>query len=129
MLNRRAFLKRFGIGVAAACALASLPVSAVEALTLPEAGKRIACEYLRKIYNDWCQAHPGQRPTRMEAGQELFEAFEGELIAHERFLCVADAERGPRNLMFKAARLDCVGRGWQVRVIEARWTGGARKIS
>jgi hypothetical protein len=127
VLNRRAFLKRFGIGVAAACALASLPVSAVEALTLPEAGQRIACEDLRKVWLDWCRAHPGQMPTRMEAGLELFEAFEGEIVVCMRFHAVESC--GPRNLMFKGARMDCVGRGWQVRVIESRRTGGARKIS
>jgi hypothetical protein len=112
MLNRRSFLKRFGIGVTAALALASLPASAVEHLSEPEAAKRIACEYLRKVYNEWAKAHGNKGPSRMECGVELFEAFEGELIVNQRFT-VEGQHDGTRYLAFKGSKLSATGHGWR----------------
>lgn len=114
-MNRREFVKRFGIGLSAACALASIPVSAVEALTTVEGAKRIACEYLRKVYNEHSRGAPMNHPRRMEAGRELYEAFEGELVANERF-CSGD-DPYLTGLMFKGARVECVGAGWTARVV------------
>lgn len=119
-MNRRAFLKRFGIGVTAALVLASLPEAAIRSLTTEQAAKRLACEYLRKVYNEYCRQHPGAYPVRMEVGRELFDAYEGELQANERFVRrtvgefdVIDTSPG---LMFKGAEVRPVGRGWLATV-------------
>jgi hypothetical protein len=118
-MDRRAFLKRFGIGVSAALALASLPVSAIEGLSVADAAKRCACEYMRKVYNDWCRTNPGRIPTRLEAGVELFEAYEGELVACERF--TASVERdNVRHLTLKATPFYPVGHGWTLHITASR---------
>ena len=116
-MNRRDFLGRFGIGVSAALALASLPPAAIDGLSTLEAAKLCASEYLRKIYNEHANGRLDQCPRRMEAGRELFEAYEGELVANIRF-CQSIEPPGPPNLMFKGARVDCVGRGWTARVVQ-----------
>lgn len=120
-MNRRAFLQRFGIGLAAACALASLPVAAVEALTLPEAAKRLACEHLRKCYNDYARGKPAhEHPRVMRVSQGLYEAFEGELTNLERWTDPRDRDLVlEKHLLFKGARVEPTLpalRGWDVEI-------------
>ena len=116
-MNRRAFLQRVGLGVAGALALAHVPAAIVKTVVGEQTARRYASEYLRRVYNDHCKGRPiSEHPHRMEAGRELFEAFEGELIANERFTSAPEIG-GPRNLRFKGARLDCVGAGWVARVV------------
>ena len=117
-VSRRAFIQRFTVGVVGALALAHVPAAVVKAVGLTEPARRYACEYLRKVYYDAMRGNPAsQCPRRMEAGRELFEAYEGELIACERFTSTADSYSGPPELLFKGARLQCVGRGWTARVV------------
>ena len=104
-MNRRGFLQRFGIGLAGALALAQLPASAVEALTQPDAARLLACEYLRKRYNEFARGRSvWDQPERIEVSRGLFEAFEGELVATQRFV-YNYAPPSERNLCFKAARV------------------------
>lgn len=105
MLNRRVFLQRFGIGVGAALTLASLPATAINALTTEQAAKRIACEFLRKRYNDYVGGNWNRIPLSMAVPQGLYDAFEGELEANERF-CSGDPAHGKIvHLKFKSAML------------------------
>jgi hypothetical protein len=104
-VNRRGFLKRFGIGLGAALTLAALPASAVEALTVADAGRRCACEYLRKRYNDYMRGKSyHDAPLAMFVSPGLFAAFEGELTANERFIS-GSHEPMERHLMFKGTLL------------------------
>lgn len=85
-MNRRAFLKRFGIGLSAAVALAAVPVEAIRSLTVDEAGRRLACEHMRRIYNEACRGRLGVHPTEMRVSSGLLTAYEAELICNERFI-------------------------------------------
>jgi hypothetical protein len=102
-VNRRAFLKRFGIGLGSALALAHLPAAAVEGLSVEAAGKRIACEILRTIFNAYV-AKAGHPPASIAVGRTLFEMYESELVAAERFVA-ADAPAGWDALLFKGVPL------------------------
>jgi hypothetical protein len=120
-MNRRDFLKRFGVGVAAAAALAQVPVAVVQALDTAEAGKRLACEYMRRVYNEFSRGRGlAGLPRRMFVSPGLFEAYEGELMANERFVVVGFDDPGsPRVLCFKGARVsaDPSMRGWSARCV------------
>lgn len=130
MFSRRDFLKRFGIGVAAACALASLPEAAVQALTLADAGRRCACEFLRTRYNDHMRGRTAsETPLSMRVPSGLFAAFEGELFACERFIA-SDARQveRPHSLMFKGTMLfadPAMPAAWDVRFQEKPAPGRA----
>jgi len=117
-MNRRSFLQRFGIGVSAALALAALPVEAIQALTTEQAAKRLACEHLRRIYNAWCSAHRGEQPCVLYVSRGLYEAYEGEITASERYVRSSGDLQGSRGLMFKGAWVvdDMRQSGWDVRV-------------
>jgi hypothetical protein len=117
-MNRRAFLKRFGIGVSAALALASLPETAIRGLSVADAGQRCAIEYLRKVYNDYMRGRSAcAYPRRIEVGEELFAAYEGEITFFERFCAVGEESLSVRNLKFKAATVYPSGSGWVARVV------------
>ncbi len=117
-MTRRAFVQRFTVGVVGALALAHVPAAVVKAVGLAEPVRRYACEYLRKVYYDALRGKPiSQCPRIMEAGRELFEAYEGELIACERFVIGSAPHSGPSELLFKGARVQCIGRGWTARVV------------
>lgn len=77
-----------------------------------------AKEYLRNLYIDHSAGVAMNHPRRIEAGRELFEAYEGELIALKRVVD-ADVEDAPavRRLVFAAAQVECVGEGWTARVV------------
>lgn len=123
-MNRRAFLQRFGIGLAAAAALASVPVSALEALSITEAGRRCAIEFLRKRYNEYVRGRSSDAmPLSMRVPPGLFAAYEGELTVCERFIPNEDArgEYAPRGLMFKGTALfadETMPAAWDVRFQE-----------
>jgi hypothetical protein len=123
VLSRRTFLQRFGIGVGAALALASLTEAAVDGLTELQAANRCACEYLRKIYNDtshaWFRAQGGpQHPERLYVSRGLYDALEGEFQANERFMSARPAHPSQPHLMFKAAEVyaDPTLTGWDIRI-------------
>lgn len=107
-MNRRAFLQRFGIGLGAACALAAIPVAVVETFTIDDAGRRLACEFLRR---QWNAVHTGPiTPLKfshtIHVSQGLYDAFNGELMANERFHPDWRGDGSPPPaLMFKAARV------------------------
>ncbi len=103
-MNRRGFLKRFGIGLGAALTLAALPASAVKALTLPEAGKRLAIEYMLRRYREMARGRRADTlPSRMRVSPGLFAAYMGELTVNERFCSGIFSEFAalPQGLMFK----------------------------
>ena len=130
MMNRRGFLQRFGIGVGAALALASLPKAAIAALTNEQAAKRCACEYMRARYlthvREQMASHaPGIKfymPNHLRVSPGLYAAYEGELLACERYTAV-DARGGwDAGLMFKGARVtvDPALKRWE----DLRFEGG-----
>jgi hypothetical protein len=119
--SRRGFLGLLATGAVGACVAAKIPTA-----LLPQPVRtRAACEFLRKAYNDACERARIEgwptngewrwHPHEMYAGRELYEAFEGELIANERFVMANTDDRG-ESLMFKGARLFPEGRGWTVRI-------------
>lgn len=116
-MNRRAFLQRFGVGVVGALALAHVPAAVVKAVGLQEPARRYACEYLRKIYNSHAAGDHRKHPRVMHAGRDLFEAFESEITACERFVSNDREFAGTRHLAFKGAKLICSGTGWRAEVI------------
>lgn len=124
-MNRRGFLKRFGIGLGAALTLAALPKAAVAALSNTEAAKRCAIEYMRATYNAHVREQmvsraPGQRfymPNRMHVSPGLYAAYEGELVACERYTA-SDARDGwNAGLVFKGTRVkaDPALTKWEIR--------------
>jgi hypothetical protein len=124
-MDRRGFLKRFGIGLTAALVLAKLPEAAVQALTTTEAAKRCAIEYMRQCYNahvrEQMASHaPGQRfyrPNHMHVSPGLYTAYEGELVACERYCSGDPRDNWDRGLMFKGTRCtaDPALTKWEVR--------------
>jgi len=122
-VNRRGFLKRFGVGVTAALALAAVPKAAIAALDTVQAGKCLALQYMRKVYNEYSAKHRAF-PRLLHVSPGLHAAFESELLPCERF-CVAGGVSGDtafkNALKFKGAAvtIDPALRGWQMRVVEA----------
>lgn len=122
MMNRRAFLQRFGIGVGAALALTAIPKAAIAALDTTEAGKRLACEFLRQRYNAHMRGKSVRdTPLLMRVPCGLFDAFAAELTSFERFVSVEELRcASSRHLMFKGTPLfeDPTMPGWDVRFTE-----------
>lgn len=111
-MNRRGFLSLLATGAVGACVAAKVPTG-----WLPEPVQRYAaCEFLRKAYNDFSRGRFGQRPREMFAGRELYEAFEGEIIANQRYVLTPYKICKGESLMFKGLRLRPEGRGWTVRI-------------
>lgn len=112
--SRRGFLRRLGIGTVGVLALASVPAALVKTVGLGEHARLYACEHLRKVYNAYAKGRPAsQHPKAMVCGRELFEAYEGELLANQRF---TPHHYGPSTLMFKGAEMRAAGRGWYAKV-------------
>lgn len=114
-MNRRAFLSAFTRGVVAAAVLASVPTAALKAVGLTEPARRYACEYLLKVWREATRGQSGRVPTRIEAGHELFVAYEAELEGVMRF--VPGQEFGFRAMAFKACTLVDAGPGWWAKVV------------
>ena len=116
-MDRRGFLKRFGIGLAAACALAAVPEAVVKALAPAEAARRLACEHMRR---EWLGYMRGKRaeqcPRELRVSQGLYTAYKGELQSCERYTSGDAPDRAP-SLLFKAARVIVAPdvRGWDIR--------------
>lgn len=112
-LTRRGFLGLLATGAVGACVATKLPTG-----WLPEpVRRRAACEFLRREHNAWVAAHRGEGlvfPQRMTAGRELFEAYEGELLANELFTAYDTDWRTNPSLRFKGTNLYSVGEGWRV---------------
>jgi len=121
-MNRRSFLTRSAAAFVGAAALVHAPASLIarnDALaSFVRDGIR---ERMRREYAAFCEKYPGRRPTRMALGGDAFRAYEGELMANERFVFVA-AGSAPSEpeLMFKGARVRRISdRGWQIGVMES----------
>jgi hypothetical protein len=115
-MDRRSFLRKLGYGAVATLAVAHVPAAVVKSIGLAEPARDYAIETLRKVYIAHCKSHPGISgvPQRIHAGRELFESYESELIAIERFTWRA----APINsLTFKGAVVIPVGRGWRAEVV------------
>lgn len=113
-MNRRLFLRRVGLGVTGAMVLAHLPATVVKAVVGPETTRRYAAAYLTKLYNDHCRGKgPASHPKVIEAGQELFEAYESELPSIHRWSDSKDLG----SLKFKVTTLRQGGPGWYARVV------------
>jgi hypothetical protein len=69
---------------------------------------------MRAEWMAWTKAHPGQYPKAMYVGSDLFEMYESELIACERFTDSADAFPSEPSLKFKSATVRARGRGYGV---------------
>ena len=120
VVNRRAFLKRFGIGLSAALTLAALPASAVEALTVTEAGKKCAIAFLLQRYREHLRGSRGSEMyLTMHVPSGLFTAYEGDLTINQRFVSGSTATHlNPRHLMFKGLFLfedPAMPAAWDVR--------------
>jgi len=110
--SRRGFLGLLATGAVGACVAAKIPTAFLPA----KVRTRAACEFLRDAYMAHYKSR-GVYPREMRVGRELFEAFEGELVVHERFVeaWVDDGKPYRRGLAFKGARVYEEGRGWVVR--------------
>lgn len=93
-MNRRAFLGRLSAGVVGTCVAANLPTAWLPASVRSAAAR----EFLRREYNAWVGRY-GVHPSLIVADTRLYEAYESELVAIERF----SVGRGPRRgaLIFK----------------------------
>lgn len=113
MINRRQFLARCSTGLVGAALLTRLPLKYLSTET-----KRIAAtEYLSKHWHNYVKGK-GRGNFDMAAGGALFDAFEGELIANQRFVSHETGAAG-HALMFKAHRLyRNHDRGWYVEFRE-----------
>lgn len=116
-MNRRTFLRRFSVGVVATAALASIPASALQSIGLGDAAQDWAIKKLTKAYNDYWRAHR-KTPREFIIGRDLFDAFEGQLIVHHRFVFASNVTDGPipdsYSLCFKSCRVRWEGRGYEI---------------
>lgn len=113
--TRRGFFGALATATVGACIASRIPTA-----WLPQPVKtRAACEFLRKAYNDYARGSGASGgPREMYAGRELYEAYESELIASQRFYWSWTTSEEPTRewLAFKGARLFNEGRGWTVRL-------------
>jgi hypothetical protein len=123
-MNRRGFLGALATGLVGACVATKVPTG-----WLPEPVRRTAArEYMRKAYNEYARGVVMNHPRAMLVGRELYEAYEGELVAMERFVWVdREAESaGLPTLAFKGAHVlahPLTGlRGWEVLLLsQGEW--------
>lgn len=74
--TRRAFLQRFGIGLAAAAALAHVPETVLHALPLHEAGPYAAHEYLIARWREYMRGKTAADcPSELQVSHGLYDAF------------------------------------------------------
>jgi hypothetical protein len=117
-MKRRRFLQLLAGGVVGTAAALHAP-GWVLSSTAP--GRKLACEYLRTQYLAFVQLHH-KAPYRIVVGKDLYDAFEGELVANERFIEKLSTLReqyealSPEHLLFKAARVQWLGPGWDVQL-------------
>lgn len=112
-MTRRGFFGLLATGAVGACVAAKVPIG-----WLPEPVRRTAAlDFLRSEYYKFAKGDGVTFPRRMTAGRELYEAAEGEFLAYERFI-VYPVTAVP-SILFKGARLECVGEGWRVECHEA----------
>ena len=115
-MNRRGFLQRLGLGVTGALVLAHVPAKIVQVVVGEDTARLYACEYLRKVYNDYAKGRPlNEYPRQMIAGRELFQTYEGELSQMQRFTVYG--EDFGQCLMFKGVPLRSKGAGWYAKVV------------
>lgn len=114
--SRRGFFGLLATGAVGACVATRVPT-----WVLPEpVRRRAACEFLRRAYNDHARGKGVDRmPREMYVGRELYEAYWGELLTHERFVAVTYEPDVPGSewLAFKCARVIPRGHGWLVHSI------------
>lgn len=100
MVNRRHFLKQFGISLTAACALAVVPEAVIKALSTVDAGRRCACDYLRAQFYAFVGGDGANLPLAMRVSPGLYAAFEREMLINTRFM-VAVLRHGVSVTTFK----------------------------
>jgi hypothetical protein len=111
MISRRGF-----IGIVGAALLSwGVPVNVLPAWSRQDS----AIAYLTKLWNAECKGKGWERcPKTMYVGSDLFDAFEGELIASARFVDhYWGAHRGFKTLKFKSATMFREGSGSGVRFV------------
>lgn len=119
-MNRRGFLQALGLGAVGAVAALHLPASIVTQTRLQPYGHLYACERLRAAYLAFQKTH-GYPPGCLRIGQKLYEMFQTELHANQRFCSNDAALYGIQHLMFKGAVVVPSGGGYDIypkRVLE-----------
>lgn len=109
-MNRRGFLGLLATGAVGACVAARIPTALLPA----SVRSRAASEYLSAFYHRFSRAHGA--PKSIYVGSDLWEAFIGELVVHQRFVTVHSTKGAPERdwLAFKSARVYRHGKGWDV---------------
>lgn len=110
-MNRRAFITRLASATVGVAAALHIPASVIT--PTPAAARFVrdgAIERLRAAYYAYHKKH-GVGPDMIVVGREFYEAYEGELVACERFM---STQFGYRSLMFKGAAVIEGGRGWAI---------------
>lgn len=110
-MNRRAFITRLASATVGVAAVLHVPASVLA--PTPAAARFIrdgAIERLRAAYLAYQRKH-GDWPDVIVVGRELYEAYEGELVACQRFM---STQFGHRSLMFKGAAVLEGGAGWAI---------------
>lgn len=109
-MQRRQFLNRLCGGIVGACVIAQVPVSWVPG---PVAIRGV----LPYLTSEWNKFAKGKGPVRFNlyTGQELFDAFSGEINCRQQFN--ASTTEGFQAVLFKGSyyRVDPTMSGWDVR--------------
>ncbi len=109
MINRRSFLR----GLATALIAVHIPVKIVQTLAGPEAAQDSIIAMLVREYNTIMKGRGfSHSPRYLIVGQDLMDAYEGELIVNSRFLDVDLVKQGYRSLKFKSITMVSDGPGW-----------------
>ena len=133
-LSRRGFLGALATAAVGACVATKIPTSILPARVRTYA----ACEFLREKYNAWWMGRSGgytdfsaPRPEMMLVGRELFQAYEGEIVALEAaFIDLRHRDfdilkfKGAGVMTHELASL----RGWDVMILDAEQWERARAL-
>lgn len=122
--TRRGFLGLLATGTVTACLATKIPTA-----WLPEAIQtRAACEFLRQKVNDWLGKYGWDYPPKViVADGALFDAYDSELVANERFVLARMEPRpGERMLTFKGIpvrRSAIATNGWHATLVAGEREG------
>lgn len=113
---RRRFLQLLVGGVIGTAATLRLPGALVGKTAI---GRRSACEYVRRAFNEYCDTHHGP-PYMLVLEHDLYDALDSELVANQRYvvsgrLTPREAYEAlmPEHMLFKGSRVQRGSRrGW-----------------
>src|SRR5688572_12963688 len=127
-MNRRSFLRRVAAGTVGALAASALPASAFTATpALAQAAREACLSRLLALYREYYRTHTLSDPMPVfPVGLEFFAAYEGELVAHARFIDTDAGWATTPTLKFKGGTVvaDLDAPPWDARVA-GRGTIGA----